>query len=152
MKIYLAGPCSKDERTHMKVIASALRKKSYEVYCPFELKIPNAWDYSQEEWSKMVFDKDIAAIDECDFMILMSKGRNSTAGTNWEQGYAYAKGKDIFVFQYTKEETSLMTYCGCKYFANLPFFDKSAELIANFPYNEFRKEERGLNPCKTILT
>lgn len=42
MKIYLAGPCSKDERTHMEVIASALRKKSYEVYCPFELKIPNA--------------------------------------------------------------------------------------------------------------
>ena len=151
MKIYLAGPCSKNERTHMEAIASALRKKGYEVYCPFELKIPNAWDYSQEEWSKMVFDKDIAAIDECDFMILMSKGRNSTAGTNWEQGYAYANGKDIFVFQYTKEETSLMTYCGCKYFTILPFFDKSAELIANFPYSEFRKEERGLNPCRTIL-
>ncbi len=151
-KIYLAGSCSKEERGHMEEIAAALRKKGYEVYCPFELKIPNAWDYSQEEWSKMVFDKDIAAIDECDFMILMSKGRNSTAGTNWEQGYAYAKGKDIFVFQYTKEETSLMTYCGCKYFASLPFFTKSTELIANFPYNEFRKEERGLNPCRTILT
>ena len=151
MKIYLAGPCSKDERTRMEAIASALRKKGYEVYCPFELKIPNAWDYSQEEWSKMVFDKDIAAIDECDFMILMSKGRNSTAGTNWEQGYAYAKGKDVFVFQYTKEETSLMTYCGCKYFVSLPFTE-SAELIANFPYSELREEERGLNPCKTILT
>ena len=151
-KIYLAGSCSKEERSRMEEIAAALREKGYEVYCPFELKIPNAWDYSQEEWSKMVFDKDITAIDECDFMILMSKGRNSTAGTNWEQGYAYAKGKDIFVFQYTKEETSLMTYCGCKYFTSIPFFTKSAELIANFPYNEFRKEERGLNPCMTILT
>lgn len=151
MKIYLAGSCSKNERHFMASIAEELRKKGYEVYCPFELKIPNAWDYSQEEWSRMVFDKDIAAIDECDFMILMSKGRVSTAGTNWEQGYAYAKGKDIFVFQYTKEETSLMTYCGCKYFVSLPF-TKNAKLIANFPYSELREEERGLNPCKTVLT
>ena len=156
-KIYLAGSCSKEERDRMEEIAAALRKKGYEVYCPFELKIHNAWDYSQEEWSKMVFDKDIAAIDECDFMILMSKGRNSTAGTNWEQGYAYAKGKDIFVFQYTKEETSLMTYCGCTRFINLPTeIDEKFDVptcIAEYPYEMWiRTRIRGLNPCSTILT
>ena len=62
MKIYLAGSCSKDKRSRMEAVAAALREKGYEVYCPFELKIPNAWDYSQEDWAKMVFDKDVAAI------------------------------------------------------------------------------------------
>ena len=64
----------------------------------------------------------------------------------WKLSFRLKKGL------YATTMINEMTYCGCKYFANLPFFDKSAELIANFPYNEFRKEERGLNPCKTILT
>lgn len=46
----------------MQAIASKLRKKGHEVYCPFELQIPNAWDMSQEEWTKKVFDADIRAL------------------------------------------------------------------------------------------
>lgn len=151
-KIYLAGPCSKDERIRMEEIAAALRKREYEVYCPFELKVPNAWNYPQEKWAQMVFNEDVSAIDECNFMIMISKGRKSTAGTNWEQGYAYAKNKPVFVFQYTNDETSLMTYCGCQYFVGLPVADNT-ELIASFPYEEcIEMKNRGLNPCKTILT
>lgn len=157
MKIYLAGPCSKDERTRMEAIAAALRKKGYDVYCPFELKIPNAWDYSQETWARKVFDADVAAIDDCDIMIMISKGRISSAGTNWEQGYAYAKSKPIFVFQYTNNTTSLMTYSGCTRFINLPIeidekFDVST-CIAEYPYEMWiRTKNRGLNFCSTILT
>lgn len=157
MRIYLAGSCSKDERTRMEAIASALRKKGYEVYCPFELKIPNAGDYSQEIWARKVFDADVAAIDDCDIMIMISKGRISSAGTNWEQGYAYAKNKPIFVFQYTNNTTSLMTYSSCTRFINLPTeinekFDVST-CIAEYPYEMWiRAKNRGLNPCHTILT
>ena len=116
MKIYLAGSCGSDRRTHMTFIGKELRNEGFEVYCPFELQIPNAWDMSQEEWAAKVFDEDLKAIDAADVVVLMSPGRVSTAGTNWEQGYAYAKNKRVFVFQYTDEATSLMTFCGCTSF------------------------------------
>lgn len=152
-KIYLAGPCSKDERPRMEQIAKALRDNGYEVYCPFELKIPNAWDYHQEEWAKMVFDKDVAALDECDFVVMLTKGRISTAGTNWEQGYAYAKGKPVFVFQYTDDETSLMTYCGCTRMENFCRAADLSECVAKYPYEMYmRRKDRGINLCRTVLT
>lgn len=119
MKIYLAGPCDTDNRTIMVKAGNLLRKFYHEeVYCPWELKIENAWDYSQEEWARMVFDKDIEAINDCDIMIMISVGRKSTAGTNWEQGYAYALNKPIYVIQITDEPTSLMTFWGCTCFIN----------------------------------
>ena len=114
---YLAGSCGIERRTEMKRIAEELRK-DYKVYCPFELKIENAWDMPQEVWAQRVFECDKMAIDACDCMVVISPGRESTAGTNWEQGYAYARGKKVFVFQYTDEPTSLMTYCGCGNFYN----------------------------------
>ena len=116
-QIYLAGSCGIERRTEMKRIAEELRK-DYKVYCPFELKIENAWDMPQEIWAQKVFECDKMAIDACDCMVVISPGRESTAGTNWEQGYAYARGKKVFVFQYTDEPTSLMTYCGCGNFYN----------------------------------
>lgn len=118
MKVYLAGSCSSDNRTLMTSIAQIIRSFNIDCYCPFELKIPNAWDMSQEEWAKKVFDKDVEAIDNCDLMISISNGRKSTAGTNWEQGYAFANKKAIWVFQINNEDTSLMTYCGCDLFFN----------------------------------
>lgn len=118
MKIYLGGSCSSENRTMMMKIATALREEGREVYCPFELKIENAWDMSQEDWARKVFNADIDAIDDADVVIVITPGRVSTAGTNWEQGYAYASGKDVLVFQITEEKTSLMTFWGCTYFCN----------------------------------
>ena len=121
MKIYLAGSCASDCRTEMTKIGKELRNAGFTVYCPFELKIDNAWDYTQEEWAQKVFDNDVTAIDSCDIFVMISPGRVSTAGTNWEQGYAYAKGKTIIVFQTTPAPASLMTYCGCdNYFVMQP--------------------------------
>ena len=123
MKIYLAGSCGSDKRTIMHCIAKHLRKLNHEVYCPFELKIENAWDYSQEDWAQMVFNADLKALNEADLMVMITPGRVSTAGTNWEQGYAYARCKPIIVFQYTREAVSLMTYCGCTNFYNMDCSD-----------------------------
>lgn len=132
MKIYLAGSCGSDKRTIMQCIAKHLRKLDHEVYCPFELKIENAWDYSQEDWAQMVFNADLKALNEADLMVMITPGRVSTAGTNWEQGYAYARCKPILVFQYTKEAVSLMTYCGCTNFFDMDFIgaDNSPEGLA----------------------
>jgi nucleoside 2-deoxyribosyltransferase len=118
MKIYLAGPCDNENRTLMVRIGKYLRRQGFEVYCPFELQIENAWDLTQEDWAQKVFYADKTAIENCDFFLMISKGRISSAGTNWEQGYAKGIGKTVFVFQITREPTSLMTFCGCDYFYN----------------------------------
>ena len=146
-KIYLAGSCSSNKRTFMKKIAEELRKRKYIVYCPFELKIENAWDMSQEEWSNRVFSHDVAAINNCDIFLMISDGRNSTAGTNFEQGYAYAKRKHIIVVQYTENETSLMTYCGCDFFINTDEDKICKEIIHAIERPHLTK-----GSCKTYLT
>ena len=114
--IYLAGSCSKDQRKIMERVSEILTDKGCEVYCPWKMKIDNAWDMSQEEWAAKVFNKDVEMLDSAEKIIIVSSGRNSSAGTNWEQGYAYAKGKPVYVLQYTQDETSLMTYTGCERF------------------------------------
>lgn len=146
-KIYLAGSCATEQRTDMVRIAKYLRLWDFEVYCPFELKIPNAWDMSQEAWAQKVFDADIKAIDECDIFFMISPGRESTAGTNWEQGYAYAKGKKVIVIQYTGRPTSLMTYCGADEFYNFTSVNNLLENLYWGPIPPIRQ-----NGCKTTLT
>lgn len=152
MKVYLAGPCDSENRTLMVSIAKQLRDMSYEVYCPFELKIENAWDMSQEKWAQKVFDADITAINNCDAMIMISRGRMSSAGTNFENGYMFALNKPIYVIQITDSPTSLMTFCGCSYFlnSNLNDLNNNIKWILNRIYNNdiinYKKE------CKTILT
>ena len=149
-KIYLAGSCATEQRTDMVKIAKLLRICDFEVYCPFELKIPDAWDMSQEAWAQKVFDADIKAIDECDIFFMVSPGRESTAGTNWEQGYAYAKNKRVIVAQFTDKPTSLMTYCGAKEFYNFTSFNNLLDdlLWIFFP----SVEEPYQIGCKTTLT
>ena len=144
--IYLAGSCSSDQRTLMVKIADFLRKHNQEVYCPFELKIENAWDYSQEDWARMVFEADKNAIDKCDLFLMISPGRNSTAGSNWEQGYAYALGKKTVIVQYTEDRTSLMTFCGCTHFVNTTK-DRILADIYNIINDKFNDSD-----CTTILT
>ena len=150
MKIYLAGSCSSEQRTMMMKVAGRLREYyNTEVFCPFELKIPNAWDMSQEAWSQKVFDEDTRAIREADVVILITPGRESTAGTNWEQGFAYALGKSIYVFQITDKATSLMTYCGCELFFNV---SNERELLEAIDLVMNNNPWVSKNPCKTVLT
>lgn len=144
-KIYLAGSCSSEQRTMMRKIAERLRSSGYAVYCPFELKIPNAWDMSQEDWSQKVFDADVKALDDCDIFLMISPGRYGTAGTNWEQGYAYAKKKRIIVIQFTTQQTSLMTYIGSTVFINT-----SVEEIEDSLELALRRTSK--EPCRTVLT
>ena len=157
MKIYLAGPCDTENRYNMVQIAKIFREYGkYEVYCPWELKIKNAWDMPQEDWARKVFEADIKAIQNCEVFVMISSGRESTAGTNWENGYAYALNKHIIVIQITDKPTSLMTYASSSIFLNSSSTDilktikqiidswkHYGDLISN--YNEYHR-------CKTVLT
>lgn len=156
-KIYLAGPCDTEHRSMMWKVATMLRENGhFEVYCPWEYQVPNAWSYSQEDWAAFVYNKDIMAIQNCDFFFMVSVGRESTAGTNWEQGYAYALGKTTIVVQVNDNSTSLMTYHGCDLFVNSNFKDPSKffddisyiiDLLDFTPSDHWSKL-----PCDTTLT
>lgn len=154
MKIYLGGSCAPEHRTMMHNIAEELRANDEDVYCPFELKIPNAWDYTQEEWASKVFAADMHELDNCDIFLMISSGRESTAGTNFEQGYAYALDKYIIVLQYTDAPTSLMTYMGAVIFKNSTpetICDDAVAAVYEIThnYNLFYPPD---TPCTTTLT
>ena len=156
-QIYLGGPCDSEHRTLMVHAAETLRKMGHNVYCPFELKIKNAWDYSQEGWAQMVFNADIAAMNTCDYAIVISLGRISSAGTNWECGYLYAKEIPVYVFQITETSTSLMTFCGANYFVSTTEMDLVNELEIFVPRIEYKTiEDKTIHfykkECATILT
>lgn len=149
MKIYIAGPCNSENRTLMNKIAEFLIERNIDVYCPWKLKIENAWDMPQEEWAQKVFDADVKAMNECDGAIMISFGRISSAGTNWENGYMYAMKKPVHILQISKEKTSLMTYCGCSTFHYVKdfteLFSELSWIVDHFGI-EYHWE------CETILT
>lgn len=148
--IYLGGSCSSEQRTLMRTIAQALREEGYEVYCPFELKIMNAWDYTQEDWARLVFERDIMALNEASTFLMITPGRSSTAGTNWEQGYIYGRGTaKVIVVQYTDNDTSLMTFCGSDLFVNTT----KENIIRNILRALLVEDPDGSNnKCMTTLT
>lgn len=146
-KVYLAGSCGQEQRMLMKRIAEILRGENYIVYCPFELKIPNAWEMSQEDWAWEVFQKDVDALDVCDVFLMITPGRISTAGTNWEQGYCYAKGKRIVVLQYTHDNTSLMSFCGSDVFLNTDISSIEDDVVTALLESSDKRKK-----CGTTLT
>lgn len=120
MKIYLAGPVvDPATKGQMNCLEEALHSLNavfdhgVEIYRPGSHHVPNAWGIDMATWGQCVFTMDVLAIDECDWMVLADYGRQGTAGTAWEAGYAFAKGVKILVVKMPGvEESSLMTQ-GC---------------------------------------
>lgn len=78
-----------------------------------EHTVDNAYGLPNNVWAKSVFDEDIRALEECDTVVVCYDGLYSDSGTAWEAGYAYAKGKEIFVLcEETAIEASLMMLNG----------------------------------------
>ena len=128
MRIYLATTLEGDKRDEMYQALKILRDKGHEVYAPIEHKIPNAWDYPNSEWGLMVFESDINAIQWCDAVVMLSHGRYSTAGANWEAGYAFGIGKKVIVVEMSSgTEMSLMVangrYATVKFLTGLEKYD-----------------------------
>jgi nucleoside 2-deoxyribosyltransferase len=122
-KIYIAaafnGKDDKDtkrKRENCEKLRKILIKKFDEnsIYAPWELRFPNAWDYPNEEWGLMVFAADIANLEKADIVVSLNYGRlDPTAGTAWECGYAFAKGKKVIMVEMSDDAMSLMCSNGC---------------------------------------
>ena len=114
MKIYIATPVagSSEQRVNADKALRILNYRGFKCYAPWHMTIPRAWDYPNTEWAQMVFTRDIAELETCDWLVLLSYGRESTAGANWEAGYAYGRGKQILVVEMTDKPMSLMVSNG----------------------------------------
>lgn len=157
MKIYLAGPVvtdNKDIKNDMDTLEAILHfinvpyPDKVEIYRPGKHKVPNAWGIDMKTWAQCVFTMDVVAIDECDWMVVADYGRQATAGTSWECGYAFAKGVKILVIQMPGvEESSLMTQgCAaniCKY-EDFVAPENEAKLYEKFFYERGKKSNNNI--------
>ena len=100
MNIYIAASLHTAElKERIKIIVDFLRKEGNSVYSPMELKIPHAWDISNREWAKKVYDNDIKELTKADIIVCIYNGFNFAGGTGtaWELGFARAMNKDVIV-------------------------------------------------------
>lgn len=144
LKIYIAGSISREFRSSVNELTEGIRRRGFEVYAPLEHTIENAWDWPNNEWALQVFRMDVEAINKCDIVVVLSWGRHTTtAGTSWEQGYAYGIGKKILFVEMNDEEQSLMcangryaTVRGVDAAINYPFYNmqtQASQLRTNTP-------------------
>lgn len=119
-KIYLASPWFNDrERVMYHDILNKMRQEGHEVYAPIEHEVPNAWEISNTEWGRAVFNVDVEAIRNCDEVWVLNFGMYSDSGTAWECGFAYGIGKTVRQLVYGFGECkdySLMMLNGCDEF------------------------------------
>lgn len=116
VKAYLAAPFFKEDELEIyhKVISFLRDVEHYDLYVPMEHSVPNAWDMSNAEWAKAVFEEDVKAIDAAKVVFVINLGMYSDSGTAWEAGYAFAKGKIVInLVKDTNSTYSLMMLNGC---------------------------------------
>lgn len=131
MKIYLASPLDQEYRKTLADAQGILIDKGFDVYVPVTKQIEHAWDWTNSEWGLQVFRRDIDAITECDFFVVLNYGRqDTTAGAVFEQGYAYGIGKKILLVEMTNNVQSLMVANGR--FATV----KGLEGLAQYYFND----------------
>ena len=113
-RFYLASPFfGKEEREKALEIAEYLRGKGHTVFVPLEHKFSHAWDIPNYEWGRNVFNLDIKGINASNVMICLSYGRISSAGTNFEAGYAYGIGKPIIVIEMPEVKLMSLMLSNC---------------------------------------
>ena len=121
-KIYLAGPFFNEKETALiHQFASRLREK-YEVFVPMEHTAEGDVPEGSFAWGKEIFDIDVSGLENADLVVALDHGFTSDAGTAWETGYAYAKGKPSYIVAVGDPSPirSLMLLHGCtRYFASL---------------------------------
>lgn len=120
MKIYLASPFFNEKEILVyEEVIKKLRQK-HEIFVPREHVIENAWEMSNKDWGKAVFDMDVEAIRDCDVVVALNWGLYSDSGTSWECGFAFGIGKDVITLICDQEkEYSVMMINGSKEVKNL---------------------------------
>lgn len=135
--IYIAGSFStNEEKAELETMIDTVRRMypNEDLFIPMEHVIPGGNDKDangnyimpNDIWGRKVFEMDLNALDQCDTVANLYRGRLSGTGTAWELGYAYAKGKRIM--QFIAKDTkivSLMCYnCAAEHYGETKFEQK----------------------------
>lgn len=122
MKIYVAASFAYEDKAKTsqrkdmieKMVERIKKCLDGDYYLPHQLKIPNAWDISLEEWSRAVYEHDVKALNEADLIIFLSFGKENNAGSVWEVGYIIGRNtrasdqQKVVLVKMTDEPESLM--------------------------------------------
>lgn len=109
---YISSPFFKEEEYKNSMeVADILRSKGIETYVPaeheYDIEIEN------HKIGANIFSDNIKAINRADTVFVLSYGRISTAGTNWEAGYSFGIGKRVVIIEMPNVEVmSLMVANG----------------------------------------
>lgn len=93
-------------------------------YDPKEHGVPNAWGMSMNEWARCIFTLDVVAINNADWVVVCDYGRKGTAGTAWEAGYAFGRGKKVVIIEMTETDADysvMMRGCCSNYITKKDF-------------------------------
>lgn len=110
MKIYIAASFAYEDKAKTSQKKDLIEKTVKRIkkflkgdyYLPHQLKIPNAWDMSLEDWSKAVYEHDIKALHDANLIIFLSFGKENNAGSAWEVGYIVGRNTQVLSFDEQK--------------------------------------------------
>ena len=124
-KLYLAAPLFSEAELSFNLQLKRLLSKYFDVYLPQEdggLMVDMISGGCATEMARQyVFNKDIAAIGESDFLLILLDGRSVDEGASFELGFAYALGKRCVAYQ--SDSRRLLP------FGNNPMIDSAVECV-----------------------
>lgn len=91
--VYLAAPLfTGAELDFNRKLRDEIKKAGFDVFLPQE-DSNNIKDEKNRQ--KIIFNKNLVAIDKADILVSVVDGADVDSGTSWEIGYAYALGKPV---------------------------------------------------------
>lgn len=112
-KLYLAASLDNDKRENILKAKAILANKGFDVYVPMEHILEHSWNWPNAEWGLQVFRNDVEAIKASRIVVVLNYGRiETTSGTTFEQGLAYAYNKLVILVEMTDNVQSLMVANG----------------------------------------
>ena len=134
-KIYIAGPdvFEPDSIEIGKTLVELCTKYGYEGLYPLD----NVVDFSQSKHkiAQDIFDANISMIKKTDIVIAnlnQFRGKEADSGTVWECGFAYALGKEVYVYMSDISDYIDTFNSDEKFKINGYFCDSDKRLIEDF--------------------
>lgn len=94
--VYLAAPLfSEAERDFNRKLSNAIKSIGFKVFLPQE----DSNNVKGRDRQKVIFGKNIEAMDNADIIVAVVESTDIDSGTAWEIGYAFAKDKPILALR-----------------------------------------------------
>lgn len=153
-KIYLAAPLFSEAELRFNIQVKEILDSYFEVYLPQEdggLMVDMIKQgMSPTSAARRVFESDIKAIQQCDFLLIILDGRSVDEGAAFELGYAWAIGKICIGLQ--TDIRTLLPYGNNPMLSGaLSFILKSIDELSMWASNHNREGLKEIDNCALLL-